>query len=54
MITIWKLIDESWELVQQVVESELSATIASLRAAHPESEFRAEKSNGGMSSVLEV
>lgn len=54
MITIWKLENNSWSFVSEFSGSieELSIHIFALR--EDGSEYRAEKTNGGFSSILEV
>lgn len=53
MISIWKLIGESWELVEELQDDlALAQRINELR--QDGGEYRAEKRSGGFSSVLEV
>lgn len=53
MISIWKLIGESWELVEEMQDDlALAQRLNELR--QDGGEYRAEKRNGGLSSVLEV
>jgi hypothetical protein len=52
MITIWKKInEESWQLVEELDEElNLSQRLSQLR--QDESEYRAEKNDGGFATVL--
>lgn len=53
MITIWKLIDESWEYVEDCLdEAALYPRLEQLRLDG--NEYRAEKRDGGFATVLEV
>lgn len=54
MITIWKLENDSWSFVSEFSGSleDLSTHLIALR--EDGSEYRAEKSIGGLSSILEV
>lgn len=53
MISIWKLKDNSWELVEEMQDDlALAQRINELR--QDGGEYRAEKRNGGFASVLEV
>jgi hypothetical protein len=55
VITIWKkLPDESWEFVEEVDESQLVNTVASLRLNNEGEEYRAEKRIGSESIILSV
>jgi len=52
MITIWKEVEAGFELVEEIIESELIARLAELRADG--NNYRAEKRNETTSSILEV
>jgi len=54
MITIWKMIDEiSWEFVEEITdESLLAQRLSDLRLDG--NQYRAEKRDGGFSSILGV
>lgn len=54
MITIWKLENNSWSLIGNFdgTMEELAFELEALRAGG--SEYRAEKSDGGFSSILGV
>lgn len=52
MISIWKLIDNSWEFIEYSDESTVESRLTDLRLDG--NEYRAEKRDGGFASVLGV
>jgi len=53
MISIWKLNNDSWELIEEMQDDlALAQRINELR--QDGGEYRAEKRDGGFSSILEV
>jgi hypothetical protein len=54
MISIWKLIDESsWEFVEEMTD-DLALAQRMIELRQDGNQYRAEKRDGGFSSVLEV
>lgn len=53
MISIWKLTADSWEFVEEVLdENTLTQRLSDLR--QDGNEYRAEKRDGGLASILGV
>jgi hypothetical protein len=53
MISIWHLVNDSWELVEEMTDDlALAQRISELR--QDGSQYRAEKREAGFSSILEV
>jgi hypothetical protein len=53
MISIWKLVDESWQIIEELEDDlALAQRLEDLR--NDGNQYRAEKRTGGFASVLEV
>lgn len=53
MISIWRLFNDSWEMVEEMGDDlALAQRLAELR--QDGNEYRAEKRDGGFASVLEI
>jgi len=53
MISIWKLIDESWQIVEEM-QNDLTLVQRLSELRQDGNEYRAEKRIGGFATVLEV
>ncbi len=53
MISIWRLVNDSWEMVEEM-EDDLALAQRLIELRQDGNTYRAEKRTGGFSSVLEV